>query len=572
MRERTNEVDVERDVKVTVTDGTVLLADVYHPVGIDDAPTILERTPYGRANFASAMGPEFAARGYRYVLQACRGTDGSGGTHSYFAEAGDGRDTADWIASQPWFDGRMGSFGASYMGFTQWALASTKPPHLKAMAVALSTSVRAYSWYPGGSLALEVIIPWDAGATQFNQQADAVPTTDISPEGIERRMAELKAGFDHLPLGDVIQRLTGVDLPLYRDQLAHGSAGDGFWDPVNFRPLLAEWTVPTLLVDGWHDYPLPGVVEDYAVLRASPAPVHLRIGAGGHLGGGGEGGMTDAPLDWFDTWLLGREGILGPTPVKIHVQGEGGGRWRDLPDWPPRAEPTRWYLQAGGGLAPAAPESASEPDRYRYDPADPTPSMGGIGMLTGGTVDNRPLEALSPTSSSIPPTSSPSHSSSSARWRRSCMCVRASTTPTSSSGSATCHPTAGPSTCATGCSASTRHPSAGTPTERSRRRWPCGPSVTSSAPVTGCGSRSRAAPTPSTPAISAPGSRRPRPPPCRPPSRPSTTSQGGHRGSHSRTSRAEVRGPARGSAGPVGPGASVSSAPRAGAGSRRRGT
>ena len=335
MRERTNEVEVERDVKVTASDGTVLLADVYHPVGIGDAPTILERTPYGRVNFASAMGPEFAARGYRYVLQACRGTDGSGGTHSYFAEAGDGRDTADWIASQPWFNGSMGTFGASYMGFTQWALASTKPPHLKAMAVALSTSVRAYSWYPGGSLALEVIIPWDAGATQFNKQANAVPTTDISPEGIERRMAEMKAGFDHLPLGEVIHRLTGVDLQLYRDQLAHGGAGDDFWDPVNFRPLLAEWTVPTLLVDGWHDYPLPGVVEDYAVLRAAPAPVHLRIGAGGHLGGGGEGGMTDAPLDWFDTWLLGREGLLGPSP------GQG-----------PRAGPRR-ALARPAGLAPS---------------------------------------------------------------------------------------------------------------------------------------------------------------------------------------------------------------------------
>ena len=66
------------------------------------------------------------------------------GTHSYFAEAGDGRDTADWIASRSWFNGRMGTFGGSYMGFTQWALASTKPPHLKAMAVALSTSVRFY--------------------------------------------------------------------------------------------------------------------------------------------------------------------------------------------------------------------------------------------------------------------------------------------------------------------------------------------------------------------------------------------------------------------------------------------
>ena len=114
--------------------------------------------------------------------------------------------------------------------------------------------------------------------------------------------------------------------------------------------------MPTLLVDGWHDYPLPGVVEDYAVLRASPAPVHLRIGAGGHLGGGGEGGMTDAPLDWFDTWLLDREGLLDPTPVKVHVQGDGG-TWRDLPDWPPRSEPTRWYLHAGGHLALVATRS-----------------------------------------------------------------------------------------------------------------------------------------------------------------------------------------------------------------------
>ena len=74
------------------------------------------------------------------------------------------------------------------------------------------------------------------------------------------------------------------------------------------------------------------------------------------------------------------------------MQGEGG-HWRDLPDWPPRGEPTRWYLRAGGHLAPVSPEASSEPDRYVYDPADPTPSLGGIGMLTGGAEDNRPLEA-----------------------------------------------------------------------------------------------------------------------------------------------------------------------------------
>ena len=391
MRKRSNEVEIERDVKVEMPDGVVLLTDVYHPVGVDDAPTLLERTPYGRQAIASAMGPEFAARGYRYLIQACRGTDGSRGSHSYFAEASDGRSTADWIAEQSWFDGRLGSYGASYMGFTQWALASTRPPHLKAMAVALSTSVRKFSWYPGDSLALEVIIPWDLGAVNFNKPTTGNIVDDVSPEAVERRMAELRAGFDHLPLGDVIRHLTGEDLPLYQDQLAHSGRGDSFWDAVNFRDMLSDWDVPVLLVDGWHDYPLPGVLVDYAILRDAPAPVHLRIGAGGHLGGGGEGGMTDAPLDWFDTYLRGEPDLLSHQPVAIHVQGEGGS-WRELDDWPPPATPTAWYLHPRGRLATDAP-ATSEPDRYRYDPADPTPSIGGIGMLTGGALDNRPLEA-----------------------------------------------------------------------------------------------------------------------------------------------------------------------------------
>jgi putative CocE/NonD family hydrolase len=392
MRRRSNEVEIERDVKVEMPDGVVLLTDVYHPVGVDDAPTLIERTPYGRQAIASAMGPEFAARGYRYLIQACRGTDGSGGSHSYFAEAPDGRATADWIAEQIWFDGRLGSYGASYMGFTQWALASTRPPHLQAMVVALSTSVRKFSWYPGDSYALEVIIPWDLGAVHFNQPTSGNIVDDVTPEAVERRMAELRAGFDHLPLGDVIRHLTGEDLPLYQDQLAHGGRDDPFWAPVDFRGMLADWEIPILLVDGWHDYPLPGVLADYAVLRDAPAPVHLRVGAGGHLGGGGEGGMTDAPLDWFDTYLRDEPGLLSELPVALHVQGDGG-TWREFADWPPPSTPTAWYLGADGRLATDAPSGSSEPDRYRYDPTDPTPSIGGIGMLTGGALDNRPLEA-----------------------------------------------------------------------------------------------------------------------------------------------------------------------------------
>ena len=228
-----------------------------------------------------------------------------------------------------------------------------KAPLSQGHGVGLSTSVRSFSWYPGGSLALEVIIPWDVGATEFNKLPPA--TTDISPEGIERRMAQLRAGFDHLPLGEVIQELTGVDLQLYRDQLEHSGAEDPFWAPVSFRSLLAEWTVPTLLVDGWHDYPLPGVFEDYAALKRSPAPVRLRIGAGGHLGGG-RGGRDDRRRPRLVRHLATGTRGCSDRPVTIEVQGEGGG-WRELEDWPPPSVPTRWYLHPEGRHEPEPPAS-----------------------------------------------------------------------------------------------------------------------------------------------------------------------------------------------------------------------
>ena len=110
MREVTNAVDVERDVKVHMPDGAVLLADIWHPVGVDSAPTILERTPYGRTTLSTwdPSGQTLAERGYRFILQAVRGTDGSEGSQSFFAERDDGRATADWIAAQPWSNGRLG--------------------------------------------------------------------------------------------------------------------------------------------------------------------------------------------------------------------------------------------------------------------------------------------------------------------------------------------------------------------------------------------------------------------------------------------------------------------------------
>ena len=171
MREPTNEVKVERDIRVTMPDGVELLTDVFHPVGVEDAPAILERTPYGRAG-VSGTGLRTDARGAWLPLRApgvARHRRLAAARTATSTKCPTGARTADWIAEQSWFNGSLGTYGGSYMGYTQWALASTRPPYLKAMAVALCGSVRRFAWYPGGSYALEIIIPWDMGAVNFNK-------------------------------------------------------------------------------------------------------------------------------------------------------------------------------------------------------------------------------------------------------------------------------------------------------------------------------------------------------------------------------------------------------------------
>ena len=217
-------------------DGVVLLTDVYHPVGVDDAPTLLERTPYGRQGIASGAGPEFAARGYRYVLQACRGTDGSGGSHSYFAEAPDGRATADWIAEQtvvrrPARELRRELHGLHAVGAGVDATAA--PPGDGGRAVDVGAQVLVVPGRLAGARGDHPVGPRRGHVQQADRQARS--STTSRRKRSSGGWHELRAGFDHLPLGDVIRHLTGEDLPLYQDQLAHARAR---------RPVLGRGRLP----------------------------------------------------------------------------------------------------------------------------------------------------------------------------------------------------------------------------------------------------------------------------------------------------------------------------------------
>ena len=381
----TRDVEVQRDVAVPAPDGTILVTDLYLARPAGPRPAILIRTPYGRRGIAGGGGLAarwFAERGYHAVVQSTRGTSGSGGEIDFDREAGDGRAAADWITGQSWSNGDLGTFGASYLSFTQLALASTRPPQLKAMALAVWGAERRAGYFPGGSFALDRALNWAYGV---------VSQQESSRLAMLRGRPVLSRALDHLPLLDADVVATGHPVAFYRDWLEHDQAGDPYWTPTDFRPILPDLGVPVTMTAGWYDAFLPLMLADYQALWDGGQHVRLHIGAWRHASPGLFRASLHDALEWFGVHLRHQPPPAPRPPVSIEIMG-GGGR-RQLPDWPPPATVQRWHLQPGGALS-ESPPPASEPDLYRYDPAEPTPAVGGTSTgPNSGPKDNRELEA-----------------------------------------------------------------------------------------------------------------------------------------------------------------------------------
>jgi putative CocE/NonD family hydrolase len=390
---QTRRIRVERDLRAAMRDGITLLADRYAPAttsaraGSAGPPVVLIRTPYGRRAGMSTVCRVFAERGYQVVIQSCRGTFGSGGTLDPLRrEREDGLDTLAWLADQPWFGGSVGMVGPSYMGFTQLALAAEAPPCLKAIVPMAAGSEFRSLLYPGGAFALDSALTW---ADVLARQDDR-PLQQIRSLTLGRRSLEI--AFDQLPLRDSDRRGTGRRIPYFQDWLAHAEPSDPFWDPVDFSRRLPQVAAPTALIAGWYDVFLPRQLADFAVLRDAGRTVRLTIGPWTHGSLGFLTVGTRESLAWLDAHLRVDPFRARQSPVSVFVPGTRGG-WRDLPGWPPPATAERWYLREGGRLAQDAPSRAGS-DRYQYDPADPTPTVGGIVVgLNAGRRDNRKLES-----------------------------------------------------------------------------------------------------------------------------------------------------------------------------------
>ena len=391
-RAMTHDVACERDLGVTMDDGAVLLADRYvaHARSAEPQPTVVVRSPYGRRQaFGIMFGRLLAERGLQVLVQSVRGTFGSDGDFSPFDERADGLATLRWLREQPWHAGGIGMIGPSYLGLVQWAVAPEAGDDLAALSIQVSASQFHGQAYAGGALSLETAASWLAlVGTQERRLALLAMLRAV------RRLPPLLA---QLPIDELDVLATGAEVAWFRDGLASTEREDAYWVQRDFAAGVARVAAPVQLIGGWYDIFLPWMLEDYAALVRAGRRPQLQIGPWTHTAPGLVATGLREGLGWLRARLLGDERLLRDAGVRVYVTGERtGGGWRELASWPPpRTGERHLWLAAGGALQDAPPsEQHTGGDRYRYDPADPTPSLGGPVLLAREPVlDNRPLEA-----------------------------------------------------------------------------------------------------------------------------------------------------------------------------------
>ena len=386
----TYDLAVARNIPVPMPDGVTLLADRYYPRTGGQLPTILMRSPYGRGNIWGLAARLLAERGFQAVVQSCRGTFGSGGKFDAFRnERADGLATLAWLRQQPWFSGELATAGPSYLGFVQWAIAAEAGPALKAMVPQITASEFRSLTYAGEAFGLDTALTW----LDLLHHQETAPLATLASLGLSGPPRPgVRAAASHLPLCEADAMATGQSIRFYQDWLKHNTPGDPWWALVDFSATVAKVSAPVHLIGGWYDIFLPHTLADYTRLRQANRQPYLTIGPWAHTHPGLMLAAQRETIAWFRAHLLGDRRNLRPAPVRLLVMGSN--RWKDFDQWPPTGSAEqRWHLQPGRHLSPARP-AASEPDRYRYNPADPTPAVGGTSLsANSGPRNNQALEA-----------------------------------------------------------------------------------------------------------------------------------------------------------------------------------
>lgn len=372
------------------SDGVTLVASVWKPCVPGRWPVLLMRQPYGRAIASTptyAHPRWYASQGYAVVVQDVRGRGDSGGRFAGFAqEAADGTNTLAWVRSLPYGNGRLGLYGFSYQGFTQ--LVGTDSAHLPdCLAPAMTGLDERLHWACSGGAHRWVLgLAWalQLAAERCRRQGDAAGWREIrlSLEG-----------------GDFLRDGLALLEKLNPEAMALGWFAADPLEPQGWtvhEPPGDLLTRPLLLVGGWHDPHLDGVLDLWRRARQAGGEPLLRVGAWTHLNWAS--GIDRLQLAFFDRHLRDRPDPAPPArELLFDLRAQ---QWRQRR--PDQSCGGAWGLNSDGLAAIDASEGRLQPEgtgsgevSFVHDPWRPRPGRGGHLGLDAGPVDRSELDQRS---------------------------------------------------------------------------------------------------------------------------------------------------------------------------------
>ncbi len=373
-------------IRIPMRDGILLSTDIYREQSVDKAAVVLMRTPYDK-NRAKATAERFAAAGYIAVVQDCRGKfESEGAFVPYNNEGQDGFDTIEWLYRQTWCSGRIGMWGSSYVGATQWQAAVEGPPGLVTITPTATFSSFYRNLYQGGAVRLALITRWASGNS-------TIPVGAVAANDWDQMLM-------HLPLSEFDQRI-GWPIPWLTGMLTH-TRPDGYWTRLDMTRQITELDLPIQHVVGYYDFFSRESVGNFVRMQHNAVSDEARqnqqliLGPWDHGTIGkslvgeldfGQNAIWDsagATLEWFDRFLKQDPAVRARPLPPVRYFLMGANEWRESSTWPPCDDaPVSFFLhsdgkantRSGDGRIDRSAPATDEPmDVFKADPSDPVPA------------------------------------------------------------------------------------------------------------------------------------------------------------------------------------------------------